>query len=143
MKNIIFWVGALLMAGCAIEKPMIPPPLDLPKKVLEYSTLQSGASRDAALSTQITETPKPPPATKSDTIKTPPPKAPAAAEEANITLAFEQIPLPSFIQMVYGTILKRNISVDPAVVARQDLITLRTGKSQTPTQTAEELWYCG
>ena len=137
MKNTIFWAAALLMAGCATEKLMIPPPLDLPKKVLEYSTLQSGVSRDAAPSTQITETPKPPPATKSETIKTPPPKTPAAAEEANITLAFEQIPLPSFIQVVYGTILKRNISVDPAIVARQDLVTIRTGAPQTATQAAE------
>ncbi|OGA46072.1 MAG: hypothetical protein A3G25_20980 [Betaproteobacteria bacterium RIFCSPLOWO2_12_FULL_63_13] len=136
MKNTIVWLGALLMAGCATERPMIPPPLDLPKKVLEYSTIQSGASREAAPSTQITETPKPPPATKSETIKRPPPKAPAAAEEANITLAFEQIPLPSFIQMVYGTILKRNVNLDPAIVARQDLVTIRTGAPQTATQAA-------
>lgn len=137
MKNTIFWAGALLMAGCATEKAMVPPPLDLPKKVLEYSTIQSGASRDTAPSMQITETPKPPLATKTETIKAPPPQPPAAAEEANITLAFEQIPLPSFIQMVYGTILKKNVSIDPAIVARQDLVTIRTGGPQTATQAAE------
>lgn len=125
------------LSGCATEKPMIPPPLDLPKKVLDYSTIQADAARDTAPSMQITETPKPPPATKSETIKTPPPKTLAAAEEANITLAFEQIPLPSFIQMVYGTILKRNVNVDPSIVARQDLVTIRTGAPQTATQAEE------
>ncbi len=137
MKNTIIWAGLLLLAGCATEKPMIPSPLDLPKKVQDYVTMQSGSARDAAPSLQISETPKPPLAAKTETIKTPPPKAPAANEEANITLAFEQIPLPSFIQIVYGTILKRNINVDPAVVARQDLVTIRTGSPQTATQAAD------
>jgi len=58
-------------------------------------------------------------------------------EEANITLAFEQIPLPSFIQAVYGSTLKRNVNVDPAVAARQDLVTIRTGAPQTPSQVAD------
>ena len=137
MKNTILWACAFLLAGCATEKAMIPPPLDLPKKVLDYSKIQSEASKDAAPAMQVTETPKPPPATKTETIKTPSAKSPAAAEEANITLAFEQIPLPSFIQIVYGTILKRNVNVDPAVVARQDLVTIRTGAPQTATQAAE------
>ena len=145
MKYIIFLTGALLVAGCATEKPMIPPSLDLPKKVLEYSTIQPGASMDAVPSTQITETPKLPPATRIESIRTPLPTAPgvaapAAAEEANITLAFEQIPLPSFIQMVYGTILKKNVNVDPAVVARQDLVTIRTGAPQTATQAEAAVW---
>jgi len=137
MKNTFFWVVALLMAGCATDRALIPPPLDLPKKVLEYSTLQQEAAKDIAPSTQITETPKPPAAIKTETIKATQAKLPAAVEEANITLAFEQIPLPSFIQMVYGTILKRNVSLDPAIVARQDLVTIRTGAPQTATQAAD------
>lgn len=128
----------LLMAGCAAEKPLIPPPLDLPKKVLEYSSFESSGTRDAVPSTMISETPKPPPATKTETIKAAPPlPASAGREEANITLAFEQIPLPTFIQVVYGTTLKKNVNVDPAIVARQDLVTIRTGSPQTPTQVAE------
>lgn len=137
MKNHTLLTLAFLVAGCATEKPMLPAPLDLPKKILEYSTIHSEMSRDAAYSTQISETPKPPPATKTETIKPSPTQAPTVAEEANITLAFEQIPLPSFIQMVYGSILKKNINIDPAIVARQDLITIRTGAPQTATQAAD------
>ena len=128
----------LAVAGCAELQPLrIPPPLDLPKRVQEYSTIQSGTARDAALATQVTETPKPPAPSKTETVKTPPPPAAAAAEEATITFAYEQIPLPTFIQVVYGTILKRNINVDPAVAARQDLVTIRTGAPQTPSQVAD------
>ena len=138
MRNKLLWavlVPAMLMAGCATEKPLLPPPLDLPAKVQEYAaSMQSGTAMNKAPSTQIAETPKPPPADLTSTVKAPPPKAPAATEKANITLAFEQMPLPSFIQMVYGTILKRNVSIDPAVAARQDLVTIRTGAPQTATQ---------
>lgn len=124
---------ALLLGGCA-EQPMIPAPLDLPKKVLDNSTLQSTAVSETAMATQISETPKPPPTTKTQTIKTPPPTPTAANEAATITLAFEQIPLPTFIQTVYGTLLKRNVNLDPAIVSRQDLVTIRTGAPQTPSQ---------
>lgn len=129
---------AIILTGCATEQPIIPPPLDLPKKVLEYSATQLAASRDSALSaTQISETPKFPAPTKTETVKMPPSKPAKVDEEANITLAFEQIPLPSFIQIVYSSILKRNVNIDPAIVARQDLVTIRTGAPQTPTQAAE------
>lgn len=127
----------LALAGCAAEPPMIPPPLDLPKRVQEYTTIQS--PRDASLSTQVTDTPKPPLPTKTQTGKPlpPPPPPSAAAEEANVTLSFEQVPLPTFIQVVYATILKKNVNIDPAIVARQDLVTIRTGAPQTPSQVAD------
>ncbi len=128
---------ALLMAGCASEKPMLPAPLDLPKKVLEYTNLQVPEARDIAPVTTVTDTPKPPPASKTETVKKSQAPSTPANEHADITLAFEQIPLPSFIQVVYGTTLKRNVNVDPAVAARQDLITIRTGAPQTPSQVAD------
>lgn len=138
MTKYILWAIAIALTGCAIEQPLIPPPLDLPKKVLENSAMQLAASREGAISaTQITETPKFPAPTKTDTVKMSPSKPVKADEEANITLSFEQIPLPSFIQLVYGSILKRNVNIDPAIVARQDLVTIRTGAPQTATQAAE------
>ena len=136
MKINYFVVVFLAISGCA-QQPMIPRTLELPKKVQDYSTFQSPAVGESTLSTQVDATPKPPPATKTQTIKTPPPPTPATVEEANITLAFEQIPLPSFIQIVYSSILKRNVNVDPAIMARQDLVTIRTGAPQTASQAAE------
>ena len=54
--------------------------------------------------------------------------------DAQISLTFEALPLPQFTQLVYGSILKRSVTVDPQVAARQDLVTIRTGKPQTPAQ---------
>ena len=126
----------LMLTGCATDQPMIPPPLDLPRKVLDHATSQNNANRESNLSTQVTETPKPPIAPKTQTIKATPPST-SEPEVADITLAFEQIALPTFIQAVYGTILKKNVNLDPAVVARQDLVTIRTGTPQTASQAAD------
>ena len=116
---------------------MLPRPLELPKKILDNSSIHADTSREAALSTQVTETPKPPVSRLTETIKMQQPQPGGGTEEANITLAFEQIPLPSFIQAVYGTILKRNVNLDPAIVARQDLVTIRTGTPQTASQASD------
>lgn len=61
--------------------------------------------------------------------------APPAAdhEKANITLNFDQERLPTLIQLIYGSILKKNYTMDPAVASRTDLVSLRTGP-QTRSQ---------
>ena len=137
---IVWLLGTLILAGCATEKSLIPPPLVLPKKVAEH--LSPGAvvpAQEAALDFRISETPKPPPPDKTQTGKPVPPAPAPTQEAANITLTFEQIPLPTLIQVVYSTILNRNVHVDPSIVARQDLVTLRTGAPQTPSQVTEAM----
>ena len=124
---------ALLISGCAIEAPMIPPPLELPKRAAEYSTLQQENEQTRELAMRVGETPKPPAPERLQTGK-PAPAQSVTAEKADIVLSFEQIPLPSFIQAVYAAILKKNVSLDPAVTSRKDLVTLRTGDKQTPSQ---------
>lgn len=128
---------ALILGGCAVEQPLIPPPLDLPKNVAEHSMFQREIAQSREQATHIGETPKPPAPEKTQTGKPVPPPQPVAEEKADITLAFEQIPLPSFIRVVYATILKKNVNIDPKVVEREDLVTLRTGSPQTATQVAE------
>lgn len=123
----------LLLAACAAE-PLIPPPLDLPKKIADHSVLQQEETQARQAATRVSEPPRPPAAEKLQTGKAAPAPAPAGEEKADIALSFEQIPLPSFIQAVYATILKKNVSVDPVIMGRKDLVTLRTGESQTPAQ---------
>lgn len=133
------WLGLLAtLAGCAAEQPLIPPPLDLPKKVADASMLQQELNAQSReLATRIGETPKPPAAEKTQTGKPALPLPPAQEEKeekADISLSFEQMPLPGFIQVVYATILKKNVNLDPKVVERKDLVTLRTGAPQTLSQ---------
>ncbi len=49
------------------------------------------------------------------------------------TLALEQLPLPVFIDVVFASILKRNVSVDPVIAQRKELVSLKSGKPQTAT----------
>lgn len=86
------------------------------------------AAADRLLS--VTDTPKPPEAVRTANVK-PDTGAPLPGGAANLTLSFEQITLPAFIQTVYGTLLKQNIAIDPAVMQRKELVTLRAGKEQT------------
>lgn len=138
--GIFCFLITLMLGGCASEQLFIPPPLDLPKKVADHSALRSeAAAQEGALAARVSETPKPPAPEKTATGKPVPPATPPQQEEANITLTFEQVPLPTLIQVVYGTILKKNVNVDPVVVARQDLVTLRTGTPQTPSQVADTI----
>jgi len=73
----------------------------------------------------------PPPPTAALPQETSPP--PTKKERADITLNFDQERLPTLVQLIYGTILKKNYTLDPVVASRPDLVTLRTGP-QTPSQ---------
>lgn len=122
-----------LLAGCAAQAPLIPPPLELPARPAAAPGVPAEAVAAAA---RTGETPRPPPPERLQAGQPPARQLLAVPEmeEANITLAFEQLPLPDFVQAVYGTILKKNVALDPAVMSRTDLVTLRTGGPQTPSQ---------
>ena len=77
--------------------------------------------------TVITQSPKPP-AQIGGNLRPIAPKLNPSEEAGDLSVSFEQIALPAFIQAVYGGILKINYSVDPAVSARTELITFRTPK---------------
>jgi general secretion pathway protein D len=79
----------------------------------------------------VSATPNPPAGIRTENIK-PDAAKPNLAGAATITLSFEQISLPAFIQTVYGTLLKQNIALDPAIAQRKELVTLRAGKEQSP-----------
>jgi len=132
-------LSSLLLNACASDKPIIPEPLVKPRAELHPEELEqtlishNDGSSGMTLSTSIQATPKPPAADKLSTLK-PIQPAETKAEEANITVAFDQMPLPNFVQAVYGLILKKNYSMDPLVAARKDLVTLRAAQLQTPGQ---------
>ena len=133
VKALGAWILVALLAGCAAEGIM-PRPLDLPQKPAAQSLVQDQDKSRNAQDVVQTDLPKPPQPERTQIGKplTPPPAA--AEEKAEISLAFQQIPLPGFIQAVYGTILKKNVNLDAKVAERQDLVTLRSGTPQTPTQ---------
>lgn len=50
------------------------------------------------------------------------------------TVVFNALPLPQFIDGVFAVILKKTIAIDPQIAQRRDLVSMRTGKPQTPSQ---------
>ena len=136
MKSGLAYAIAMALAGCATE-PLIPAKLDIPARpqtqadsaLAALNNNANSAKNDSA--TIVTDNPRLP----SLPAKPAQPVAPVATgQAANVTLNFDSLPLPAFIQTVYATVLKRNISIDPAVMARKDLVTLRSGKALTAVE---------
>lgn len=135
---------ALLLSGCAQYDPLLnlnkPGPLPT---TLQLTTANddtaAGTAGSAATETStsdeprvtVRKTPRPPVAATASVSK---PQELPANEKADISLVFDQIALPAFINTVYGVVLKANFSVDPRVLERKDLVTLRTSRPQTPSE---------
>jgi general secretion pathway protein D len=66
------------------------------------------------------------------------PPTPARAEATvalsgpSATLTIEQMPLPAFINTVFGETLHLNFEIDPRIAQRTDVVTLRTGRALPP-----------
>lgn len=126
---------ALTLVGCAVQQGVIPKALYTAPETTSEGGGRLGADTQRS-PMQVTVPPAPPAAVKLSSVKKEAPEA-AKNEKADISLSFDQIPLPSFIQVTFGTILKKNYSVDAAVAVRTDLVTLRTSTAQTPSQVFE------
>lgn len=137
---------ATTLSGCAQlaqYDPLLqlrqPAPIPAP---LQVTGAQSGEPQRTAVPTGaagalaatgpvVSKTPRPPAAAVASVSK---PPEPVANEKADISLVFDQIALPSFINTIYGVVLKSNYSVDPRVLERKDLVTLRTSRPQTHSE---------
>lgn len=66
------------------------------------------------------------------------PSQPAAKAEdppgKEASVVFNSLPLPQFIDGVFAVILKKTIAIDPQIAQRKDLVSMRTGKPQSPSQ---------
>ncbi|MBM5573534.1 secretin N-terminal domain-containing protein [Deefgea sp. CFH1-16] len=80
------------------------------------------------------DNPKPPLPTRNSTVK--PDAAPSSLDQtkAELSLNFDQVPLPTFIQVLYGSVLRKPIVIDANLQKRTDLVSVRTGAPQTAAQ---------
>jgi general secretion pathway protein D len=117
-----------MITGCAITQPKVPAALDFPRSGDTRAQGDFAGQRPVEpAETVIRQSPRPP-APIAGNLRPITPKVKPDEGAGNLSVTFEQISLPAFIQAVYGGILKLNYSVDPAVSARTDLITFRTPK---------------
>lgn len=123
----------LCLPGCAVQRQDFwPAPLKAQRNEAAAALALQEEGEQPKRAMTVDETPAVPPEPPAAGTKEPPAR-PQKKERADITLNFDQERLPTLIQLVYGTILKRNYTMDPAVASRPDLVTLRAGP-QTPTQ---------
>ncbi|MBV8121838.1 MAG: type II secretion system secretin GspD [Alphaproteobacteria bacterium] len=67
-----------------------------------------------------------PPATELPTGTESGPSLPLPQSRSGESLSLDQVPLPTFINEVFSKTLKLNVQIDPTVMSRNDLVTLRT-----------------
>jgi general secretion pathway protein D len=76
------------------------------------------------------QTPLPPLPRRSTAGAVPAPAPQGSDPTLETAIALDQLPLPVFIDTVFATILKRNVSVDPTITQRREVVSLRTGRPQ-------------
>lgn len=127
---------AVLLAACAqTQAPIIPAPLNLPRSTDLPSSESKAAPINETRFSNVPVAPTNPPSARtvknlaSDALLT---AKPAGDELASVNL--EQVSIGVFAQLVFADILKKNVNIDPQVQARKDLVTFRSGSSQTAGQ---------
>lgn len=143
MKNFRFplllpTLSALLMlGGCGLfsEKPLIPAPLGKPAREATLAGKpEEGALSESTRETVFLRTPQPPAPARTTAGRKPPTQPAEGGTPLDANIDLQNLPLPQFIEAVFVHVLKRNVSVDPTVQSRADMVSLRTGKPQTAEQ---------
>jgi general secretion pathway protein D len=143
MKYPLFALSAVafaVLSGCAQIGLKSPARLEYDRTTRPNDPNQGFGDSQATKEQSLQISTLPTPATgRTTTVRTPVPGGAPLADSgvADITVSFEQLSLPQFIQAIYGQILKKNVAIDAAVNARTDLITFRTTRPQTAKQVAD------
>jgi general secretion pathway protein D len=140
-------IACLSLAGCSSTAPFssdrqrssVPPTLDFKQTNGIQRTTGNLDIRRPALpqQTPITAGPVLPPSLAGNLRPIQAPTQASAQEAGDLTVSFEQMALPAFIQAVYGGILKINHAIDPGVSARTELVTFRTPQPLTAVKLQE------
>lgn len=125
-------VLALLPLLSACQTPMQP--LPGPLQYGHSPTAQGRILMDerAQTATEIATLPQAP-RTVAPAGAAPGPQTAASAPSNNepVSIAIEQTPLPTFIQILYGSVLKVPYTIDPAVMSRTDPVTFKSSQPLT------------
>ena len=143
--KLILLAMAALLASCSmvgpidtslgVYKPLVKPTREMGQTTLAASVDKNLLQEPAMQGTQFFKVPVTPlgGGVIAQTSAAAP-IVPNANDETVSAVTLDGIPLPQFINTIYSTILKRNVSVDPAILTRTDLVSLRTGKPQSAAQ---------
>ncbi len=121
-----FALSALLVA-CSTPPRSLPGPVDYPRSPAPSGlSIGNSASSPRPTETVVSDLP---PSPISEQTRTPerPSVTPANAGD-EVSMAIEQTPLPMFIQILFGSVLKVPYSMDQTINARTDIVTFKTSQ---------------
>ncbi|MBA4344752.1 MAG: hypothetical protein C0423_21635 [Methylibium sp.] len=116
-----------LLQACQ-QVPVLPTPMGAKTAAQSSPDLVAGS---VASETKVVPIPAPPKLAeprRTEPAAGAPETAAAAAPVAVLNL--EQVSMGTFINVAYAEVLKKNVNVDPTVLARRDLVTFRSGEGQ-------------
>lgn len=128
-------VATLCLLLCACQTTQrrleVPSPLALPAKAPPSDTLKIDPLQAAQSTTRVLQTPSSNFVANSIAgLKSKQNLPPLSGQPITVNLA--NMPLPAFINEVYGNLLHVNFVLDPKLTKQSDLVTLRVTEPQTP-----------
>ncbi len=125
-------VGASLLMSCASgpQPPELPAPLRAPKIVEPYDGQQLAGRQEERSRDRFQTTPQPPLAESAAAVKSGEPSMGLRGEPVSVSL--EGLPLPAFINEVFGNQLKLSYQISADLQERTDLVTLRINEPVKP-----------
>ncbi|HEX4871914.1 MAG TPA: secretin N-terminal domain-containing protein, partial [Nevskiaceae bacterium] len=126
-------LAAALLAACASD-PLLPPPM--------VFTPRSDAAGVITGEAALTREPAPPPTVPGGRSRSTVGEGGGRIQVRNEGglseyATFDQVPLAALVQTVLADILGRNVTVDPEVMQRRDVVTFRMPPGQTRRQVAD------
>ncbi len=121
-----FALSALLVA-CSSPPRSLPGPVDFPRSPTRPGlSIGTGTSPQRPTETVVSDLPPAPVTEPARSADVPSVSPPNAGEE--VSMAIEQTPLPMFIQILFGSVLKVPYSMDQTINARTDIVTFKTSQ---------------
>jgi general secretion pathway protein D len=118
------------LAGCTAGPLTLPAPLDAPPDSTEAQAPQAKAVPEDGKEPRTSPTPKPPGAMGGYTSGTEAALPPLPEDPVSLTV--ENLPLPAFVNEVYGDVLGLDFTLDPKLARSRDQVTLRISEPQPP-----------
>ncbi|MDP3532026.1 MAG: secretin N-terminal domain-containing protein, partial [Alphaproteobacteria bacterium] len=129
---ITFLVATLALNGCTQKDNLR---VVIPKKLVEKHDLALGSSvtiePEGKQDFSVRDTPRPPVPAFQQKITS---DEPTNLKGEPTELSLNQVPLTSFIKIIFGDHLNVDFDLAPDIMAKSELITLRTGGKKTPKQ---------
>lgn len=130
-------LAGLLVACSSLPDPLIPPKLKVVEPQSAASAAEAGSAKVGELRTSALPQPPVKPLSGKAQQRDAQDQAQRASEADQSEVAainLQQVPLGTFVQVVFAEILKRNVNIDPSVLGRKDLVTFRSGSAQPAAQ---------